>query len=110
GAVQRRRQMDGMGDEAAHRLKRSDEHERDLEALCAIAAAASGGLPLDDGLREALLIVMDRLAVEAGAVFLLDERGEMRLVAARGVASELLAVFEQMKAEGLARVLERPNE
>jgi signal transduction histidine kinase len=99
-----------MGDDATHRLKRSDEHKRDLEALCAIAAAASGGLPLDDGLREALLIVMDRLAVEAGALFILDERGEMRLVAARGVASELLAVFEQMKAEGLARVLARPNE
>jgi signal transduction histidine kinase len=99
-----------MSDVATTSSGRSEAHERDLEALCAIAAAASGGLPLDEALDHALGVVMERLAVESGAIFIVDERGEMCLVAAHNVPDEVLGGTKQLPATALARVLARPDE
>lgn len=89
--------------------QRSDAHERDLEALCALGAAVSGALPLDDGLERSLAIVCDRLGVPMGAIFVLDDGGDMRLAAARNVPAGMAELVQTMPTVGLTRVLAHPE-
>lgn len=85
-----------------------DEHRRDLEALCTIAAVGSNP-PLDEGLRQAVGIVVERLGAAAGAIFVADERGTLRLRATHNVPAALAEQFDEVTATGLDHLLADPE-
>jgi len=77
---------------------------RELEALNAIAAAVSQSLDLDEILDGALDKTLEVMDIEAGGIYLLDERSESLTIAAqRGLSPKFVAGVNQLKVgEGLS--------
>jgi len=85
-----------------------DEHRRDLEALCAIAAVGSNP-PLDEGLHQAVRIVVERLGADAGAIFVANERDTLQLRATHNVPTAIAEQFDHVTTTGLNHLLADPE-
>ena len=77
---------------------------RELEALNAIAAAVSQSLDLDEILDGALDKTLEVMDIEAGGIYLLDERsGSLTIAAQQGLSPKFVAGVNQLKVgEGLS--------
>ena len=71
---------------------------RELEALNAIAAVVSQSLDLNEILDGALDKTLDVMDIEAGGIYLLDERtGALTIAAQRGLSSRFVAGVDQLQ-------------
>jgi nitrate/nitrite-specific signal transduction histidine kinase len=71
---------------------------RELEALNAIAAAVSQSLDLHEILDSALDRTLQVMGIEAGGIYLLDEKSESLTIAAqRGLSPKFVAGVDQLK-------------
>ena len=77
---------------------------RELEALNAIAAVVSQSLDLNEILGGALDKTLDVMDIEAGGIYLLDERtGALTIAAQRGLSPKFVAGVDQLQVgEGLS--------
>jgi PAS domain S-box-containing protein len=72
----------------------------ELVALNAIASTVAGSLNLDEIMNRALEQVLEVMNVEAGVITLSDaEKGEMRLVAHRGLSDEFVENMRRQRRE-----------
>ncbi len=73
------------------------ERTRVLSALIDIAAAVNRSLDLEETLTHSLEKTLQTLNIEAGGIYLLDEKGtELRLAVHRGYSAELVAEMDHL--------------
>ena len=102
--------MSALSRQAKEAEQEIRQRSRELSALNAIASTASRSLDLDEILEVTFDKVLETMGVEAGRIYLLDERGKKLVAKAyRGVSPEL--VEEAMKLDdGLAGQVLRSGE
>jgi nitrate/nitrite-specific signal transduction histidine kinase len=78
--------------------QRVADRTRDLAALNAVAATVSQSLELDEILNHAIDKALEVIDVEAGGIYLLDDRNQLLNVAAqRGFSPEFVAQIDRLK-------------
>ena len=102
--------MSALSRQAKEAEQEIRQRSRELSALNAIASTASRSLDLDEILEVTFDKVLETIGVEAGGIYLLDERGKKLVAKAyRGVSPKL--VEEAMKLDdGLAGQVLRSGE
>jgi GAF domain-containing protein/HAMP domain-containing protein len=82
----------------AHLEQRVADRTRELATLNAIAATVSQSLDLDEILNDALDKTLQAMDIEAGGIYLLDERaGVLTIVAQRGFNPQAVAEIDGLK-------------
>ena len=92
--------------------RRLADRSRELAALNKVATVVGRSLELDEVLAGALEATLEVMAVEAGGVYLLDEREEvLRLAAQRGLSAEFVSGADRLQpGEGFSGQVVRTGE